>query len=124
METQASPSAADLYLDLIKKALTRLLYTSTGPSGGESQRWSRLLQHVVRRYGVPAYMQAVRVVPALHNVGVPLQRALRPLMHVNPAERAEGRDWPADAETMIGLVRLNNIQQCIEDVLRAGVPVI
>lgn len=35
--------------------------------------------------------------------------------------RAEGRDWPGVADTMIGLRRLDNLQECIEDVLRSGV---
>lgn len=34
----------------------------------------------------------------------------------------EGRDWPLDAETMIGNKRLDNIRRCIEDVLHRGVP--
>jgi O-methyltransferase len=33
-----------------------------------------------------------------------------------------GFDWPADAETMIGLRRLDNLQFCAEQVLRDGVP--
>lgn len=36
--------------------------------------------------------------------------------------RAEGRDWPTLAHTMIGLRRLDNIQFCVEDVLARGVP--
>jgi O-methyltransferase len=44
--------------------------------------------------------------------GKPLDRAVR----------AEGRDWPAEAETMIGLHRLDNLEECITDVLRRGVP--
>jgi O-methyltransferase len=36
--------------------------------------------------------------------------------------RLEGRDWPSNAMTMIGLKRLDNIQQCIEDVVASGVP--
>jgi hypothetical protein len=36
--------------------------------------------------------------------------------------QAEGRYWPKYAHTMIGLRRLNNIQECVETVLRAGVP--
>ena len=35
--------------------------------------------------------------------------------------RAEGRDWPAAAETMIGLKRLDNLEFCITDVIRHGV---
>jgi O-methyltransferase len=40
---------------------------------------------------------------------------------VPTALRTEGRDWPADADTMIGLTRLDNLQSCIVDVLRRGV---
>src|SRR2546425_313302 len=36
--------------------------------------------------------------------------------------RAVGRDWPAEAETMIGLHRLENLQQCIVRVLEEGIP--
>ena len=40
----------------------------------------------------------------------------------DPAARAEGRDWPADAETMAGMLRLDTVQHCVEDVLRRGIP--
>lgn len=36
--------------------------------------------------------------------------------------REEGRDWPRDAHTMIGLKRLNNLQLCVEDILDRGIP--
>jgi hypothetical protein len=36
--------------------------------------------------------------------------------------RAEGRDWPTEAETMVGLRRLENLEECIEVVLRDDVP--
>jgi hypothetical protein len=36
--------------------------------------------------------------------------------------REEGRDWPLNAHTMIGLKRLNNIQSCVEDVIANDVP--
>ncbi len=36
--------------------------------------------------------------------------------------RVDGQDWPADAETMVGLKRLDNIQACVVDVIRRGVP--
>jgi O-methyltransferase len=31
--------------------------------------------------------------------------------------REEGRDWPADAESMIGMKRMRNIRECVESVL-------
>ncbi|MEV8330278.1 demethyldecarbamoylnovobiocin O-methyltransferase [Streptomyces niveus] len=36
--------------------------------------------------------------------------------------RNEGRDWPANAHTMIGIKRLDNIRQCVEDVIGKNVP--
>ena len=38
------------------------------------------------------------------------------------AGREEGRDWPADAETMIGLKRLANVRECVERTMADGVP--
>jgi O-methyltransferase len=40
----------------------------------------------------------------------------------DPKLRAIGRDWPARADSMIGLARMDNIQHCIETVLRDEVP--
>jgi O-methyltransferase len=37
-------------------------------------------------------------------------------------QRLDGRDWPAVAETMIGLKRLDNVQSCIETILNEAVP--
>jgi O-methyltransferase len=36
--------------------------------------------------------------------------------------RTEGRDWPKSAYTMVGLRRLDNLQFCIEDVIRNNIP--
>ncbi len=35
--------------------------------------------------------------------------------------REDGRDWPLDAETMVGLRRLDNVQACVEQALADGV---
>ncbi len=40
---------------------------------------------------------------------------------VDEPVRAEGRDWPARAHTMIGLKRLANVRECVENVLADGV---
>jgi hypothetical protein len=37
-------------------------------------------------------------------------------------DRAEGRDWPAHAETMVGAARLDSLQWCVETALADGVP--
>jgi hypothetical protein len=41
---------------------------------------------------------------------------------VDERARAEGRDWPARAHTMIGFKRLANLRMCVETVLDDGVP--
>lgn len=41
---------------------------------------------------------------------------------VKEEDRAEGKDWPMYADSMIGLKRLDNIQTCIEGALADGVP--
>lgn len=38
------------------------------------------------------------------------------------AKRLTGADWPAHGETMVGLRRLENLQQCLETVIASGVP--
>jgi O-methyltransferase len=73
--------AGDLYLDLLKKCLTRVLFPD-------------------RRLGYD----------------------LAPVGPADLAERAEGRDWPSEAETMIGLRRLDNLQACIAEVIEQDVP--
>lgn len=75
-------AAVELYLDLLKRVLTRTLFEhdlSFDRNEGTKVEWDR-------------------------------------------AARAEGRDWPAEAETMVGLKRLDNIQRCLTDVVRNGVP--
>jgi O-methyltransferase len=36
--------------------------------------------------------------------------------------RAEGLDWPARAHTMVGMKRLANVRECVENVLADGIP--
>jgi O-methyltransferase len=96
-------AAADAYLDLLKKCLTRLL-----PGDGfeafdmPRRRWKRAL-----------YAPVSRVLEA---------NGLRLATRVAVEQRVEGRDWPMEAETMIGLRRLENIQFCVTEVLRNRIP--
>src|SRR5437667_3454197 len=39
-----------------------------------------------------------------------------------PELRAVGRDWPTEAETMVGLRRLDNLQDCIVMALQEDIP--
>lgn len=53
-----------------------------------------------------------------------VKRTLTDLIYdnVDPECRREGKDWPSRGYTMIGSKRLNNLQECIEDVLDKKVP--
>jgi hypothetical protein len=53
-----------------------------------------------------------------------MMRCLTDLLYDGCDERirAEGRDWPARAHTMIGLKRLANLRMCVETILEDGIP--
>jgi O-methyltransferase len=48
--------------------------------------------------------------------------AVRERVPFDPQQRAEGRDWPDEAETMIGLRRLDSLQDCVIAVIRESIP--
>ena len=48
--------------------------------------------------------------------------AIWKLKYVNKDKRLNGYDWPANAFTMIGLNRLNNIEDCIHSILKNNIP--
>jgi O-methyltransferase len=93
--------ATGLYLDLLKLCLVNWIY---GDSEVEDLP--------------PAEYLRPDLTPALQTQGL---RVVRP-RPFEPARRADGRDWPPTAHTMVGLRRLDNLQACVEDILRAGVP--
>jgi O-methyltransferase len=102
---QPQDDPAELYLDLLKKCLTRYLF-------GEAYQLALPRRRTLRW----ALVQPVRSVLAAMN----LELVRR--VPFDPKVRAEGHDQPAEAETMIGLYRLDNLQDCVTDVLRRGVP--
>jgi O-methyltransferase len=104
MEVQQR-TAAELYLDLLKKCLTRYLfgesYVPAVPPRGTAKH---LLFRPLQNWLTAKDMEVIRHVPFDQQV------------------RAEGRDWPARAESMAGLRRLENLQFCVTDVLARKVP--
>jgi O-methyltransferase len=97
-------TAEELYLDLLKKCLTRLAF--------EDEAYSRI--------AMPEASMRAKVLTPVQSI---LRRAGLELVRKAPASaREQGRDWPPDAETMIGMARLDNIQACVVDVIRQQVP--
>jgi O-methyltransferase len=105
--TDVPPDAKLLYLDLLKKCLTRSLWEET-----------------LRPYEIPPWGGALK--RRLKKIALDRLRALQ----IEPFERVPfdhytrelGRDWPLDADTMIGLRRLDNIQECVTAVIRDDIP--
>ena len=97
-------TAQELYLDLMKGCLTRTIFEEKyAPIARPESRVKQGLWSVARK--------------ALSSTPFELVRRVK----VDPNRRKLGLDWPAEAETMIGLKRLNNLQDCIVDVLENGV---
>jgi Macrocin-O-methyltransferase (TylF) len=110
-DEMSSPS--ELYIDLMKKCLTASIYEESG--------WQ-----ILRRRAGSDDRTLRRPIQFLTNVLLDLIRrvlgafSLR-LAYVRPFDmkkRQEGRDWPFIGYTMAGHRRLENVQDCIEDVVR------
>jgi O-methyltransferase len=94
-------ATGDLYLDLLQKCLTGSLseerYRLIEPMG-----WQGTMYRPVR-----AILKAT---------------SLAMVRKSSSSIRTEGLDWPADAETMIGTRRIQNLRVCISDVIMDQVP--
>jgi O-methyltransferase len=96
--------STELYLDLLKGCLTRILFIdeelyAPPPSGWQGKAWEAF-----KRYTNHPDWQIVR--PA----------------RANRKAREEGRGAARNAETAVGFLRLNNIQQCVTSVIEENIP--
>lgn len=112
-ELAAPDNARELYLTLLKHALTYYLWGETLAPIESVPRTSPLRKSI---YWV------LRVVDGLISTGTGGHIRLARRFRFDPAKRIEGTDWPPLADTMIGLKRMENIQFCVEEILRKGVP--
>jgi O-methyltransferase len=106
--TTTSIDAASLYLDVLKRSLTGALSEDSDDIFGLSHRNQPGLRRRV----------ATLVGTAFSKAGFELVRK-RPY---DPQIREFGGDWPARAESMIGLKRMENVRFCVETVLQDGIP--
>lgn len=98
-----------LYLNVVKRSLTgALAEDSDSVLGGVS--WQGNPSRLRR-----AVSSAARL---LDRIGVEV--AIK--KPYDPELRAIGKDWPSRAESMIGLRRMTNIEECVDIVVRDDVP--
>src|SRR3954451_10386365 len=74
---------------------------------------------------VPAHLYLDLLKRCLTRVAFPDRRWLPDLSGTTEFSlelRMDGRDWPTEAETMIGMRRLENLEKCVVSVLSDGVP--
>jgi O-methyltransferase len=93
------PELRDLYLELLERALTHSLYYP--PDSRDPPQYVRdAYAEEFKRLGLSPRPPEVR----------------------ETARRAEGRDWPVFAQTMVGPERLRNVRRCVETVLADRIP--
>jgi O-methyltransferase len=107
-ESQAGVARA-LYLDLLKQTLTGAVAEDNDSIVGG-----------VRTSGSPVFYK--RAADAVGRLVGRFGFEVAYKKPYDPKLRAVGRDWPARADSMIGLARMDNIQHCIETALRDEVP--
>jgi len=98
-----------LYLDLVKRSLTGALAEDNDSILGG-----------VRTAGSPSFKKR-----AAAAVGDLAQKAGFEIAYKKPYDhslRESGLDWPSRAESMIGLKRMTNIQECIARIIEDEVP--
>jgi O-methyltransferase len=98
-----------MYLDLLKKSLTRFTFP-------EHFRKIESRREIRRQRLTWLLYPLLRPILAKENVRLFVDSPF------DPAARMEGKDWPANAETMVGMKRLENLQYCITQVLQKMIP--
>ena len=103
MTKRSDLASVELYLDLLKRTLTGSLFEENDVILGVTTRgnpgWKSRLANPVGAVFSSLGMELVYKRP------------------YDPELRAGGRDWPARGESMIGLKRMDNIQDCVTTVL-------
>jgi O-methyltransferase len=100
----ASLTNEAMYIDLLKRVLTRLDFPEDSFRAYHPIGRKRPIISPIQRLLERKNVYLVLKVPK------------------DPELRRMGRDVPTQAETMVGIPRLDNVQYCIEQVLEDGVP--
>jgi len=102
-QVTADATLRQAYLDLLKRMLTRTGFE-------EPYRLAPRVWHASGRGRALTAIQAVLE-----------PRGYRLVKRIDDPRRSDG-SWPVNAETMIGMARLDNLQWCLETAIADGVP--
>lgn len=94
------------YLELLKKTILDIHRVELGefkPIQNNPQTWQVKLLSVLNKFLLRKGYSIAKYIP------------------YNLEDRINGRDWPSSADTMIGLKRLENIQFCVEEILKNNI---
>ena len=97
----------DQYCSLLQRALTRYEM--------ESERAYSTAQ-AVGLLGIGRVIQAIQTILRRHDY------AIVKFAPLDTGIRNEGKDWPASAETMVGMKRLSVLRECLEQVFLDNIP--
>ena len=108
MTTDGSDFAKKLYIDLLKKCLTDILHESPAevtPYAPGQGAWHKrvILNTLINKL-------ATKDMRIVSDKGFKLE------------DRENGLGWPVNGETMIGMKRLNNVEYCLNEVMKNNVP--
>jgi O-methyltransferase len=114
----SAESPERLYLDLMKRCLTDSIYLDDHLAGFVQYR-PKLQASTLKRLAVNFIERLLssRGFRLVEPYSAPWLSGSIGIEELE-AMRESGRDWPARAHTMIGLKRLDNLQYCIETIIR------
>ena len=111
IETHPDPqSVGDMYLDLVKRSLTRALVAKKfeRQTIWPGRKWLRIIVHFLRRILAPMRLELVRLI---HTDA---------LGYLESGDAALNR--AEDAESMLGTRQFDHMQRCIDDIIEREVP--
>jgi hypothetical protein len=111
MNATSTKELRDLYLDLMKGALTASIYSEPGNFRIRPIHLKRTASLLKK---IPYYV--------VNKALSPLRLQVGKTVDFDPSLVEDGTRWPEIAHTMIGMKRLNNLQFCCEDVLKNNIP--
>jgi O-methyltransferase len=110
-----TPDLRERYLDLLKKALTDNLHVASEHANAMPLEW------LAAKTPLKAWRNRALAAIA-RGSGYRLSRSDRLSASERAARRRIGTDWPPNADTMVGLSRLDNLQAMIETVITEDIP--